>query len=103
MYAVIKTGGKQYRVTEGDTLKVEKLSANEGDTVEIDQVLMLASGEEVAIGTPLIEGARVSAQVVTQGRGKKINIVKFKRRKHYHRQAGHRQSFTEIKITGITS
>lgn len=103
MYAVIKTGGKQYRVTEGDTLKVEKLDVATGNTVEIDQVLMLGEGGNVKIGTPLVEGARVSAEVLSQGRGKKISIVKFKRRKHYRRQAGHRQHFTELKITGINS
>ncbi|MGY0218265.1 50S ribosomal protein L21 [Endozoicomonadaceae bacterium StTr2] len=100
MYAVIKTGGKQYRVSEGDTLKVEKLDVAAGETIEIDQVLMLG-GEEIKIGTPVVEGAKVAAEVVSHGRGKKVTIVKFRRRKHSRRQQGHRQWFTELKITGI--
>ena len=101
MYAVIKTGGKQYKVAEGDTIRVERLPAEEGATVDLTQVLMIANGDEVTIGKPCIDGARVSAQVKSQGRGPKVKIVKFKRRKHYMRQAGHRQAYTELAITGI--
>ena len=103
MYAVIKTGGKQYKVNEGDILRVEKLDAEEGATVELGDVLMLGSGDDIQVGSPMIEGAHVSAKVKMQGRGKKITIIKFKRRKHYRRQAGHRQSFTELEITGISA
>lgn len=101
MYAVIKTGGKQYRVTEGEILKVEKLSTPAGESVEIDDVLLIADGEELKVGTPVIKGAKVTADIVSHGRGPKIRIIKFKRRKHYRKQMGHRQWFTELKITGI--
>lgn len=101
MYAVIKSGGKQYRVREGDTIKVEKLPASEGDTITLDEVLMVADGDNVKVGTPRVEGASVSATVKSQGRGPKIRIIKMKRRKHYRRQAGHRQAYTELAITGI--
>lgn len=103
MYAVIKTGGKQYKVSEGATLRVEKLETDAGAAVDFDQVLMVADGEQVTLGSPYITGGKVSATVKSHGRGKKIEIVKFKRRKNYHRQAGHRQSFTEVKITGISA
>lgn len=103
MYAVIKTGGKQYRVSEGDTLKVETIKAEEGDSVELDQVLMVADGDNIKIGTPLIEGGKVTATVKSQGRGKKISIIKFRRRKHYDKQQGHRQNYTELQITGINA
>jgi len=103
MYAVIKTGGKQYRVSEGQTLRIEKLNAEQGANVEFDQVLMVADGENFKLGTPLLSGGKVTAEIVEQGRGKKVKIVKFRRRKHYRRQMGHRQSFTEVKITGITA
>jgi large subunit ribosomal protein L21 len=102
MYAVIKTGGKQYRVSQGDTLKVEKLDAGEGDSVEFDQVLMVGEGEEVKIGTPYVEGSRVSALVKAQGRGSKVEIIKFRRRKHHMKRMGHRQDYTEVEITGIS-
>ncbi len=101
MYAVIKTGGKQYRVSEGDTLEVEKLPAEEGATIEFDEVLMLADGDDVKVGTPTVEGAKVTASVVGHGRGKKIRIIKFRRRKHHLKRMGHRQWYTRIKITGI--
>ena len=101
MYAVIKTGGKQYRVTEGQTLKVEKLGAEEGASVEFDQVLMIADGDRVQVGAPYVEGARVTATVKSQGRGPKIVIVKFRRRKHYRKTQGHRQSYTELRVSGI--
>jgi large subunit ribosomal protein L21 len=102
MYAVIKTGGKQYRVAQGDTLKVEKLEAGEGDSVEFDQVLMVGEGEDVRIGTPYVEGSRVTATVKSHGRGDKVEIIKFRRRKHHMKRAGHRQDYTELEITGIS-
>ncbi|MFV1972456.1 MAG: 50S ribosomal protein L21 [Thiohalobacterales bacterium] len=102
MYAVIKTGGKQYRVSQGDTLKVEKLDAGEGDAVEFEQVLMVGEGEDVKIGTPYIEGSRVSARVKAQGRGPKVEIIKFQRRKYHMKRMGHRQDYTEVEITGIS-
>ncbi len=103
MYAVIETGGKQYRVTEGQTIKVEKLRADEGATVEIEKVLMVANGEDIKIGAPYVTGGKVSATVASHGRGKKIKIVKFRRRKHFRKQMGHRQDYTELKITGIAA
>jgi len=103
MYAVIKTGGKQYKVTEGQTLKVEKLPVDEGGSVELDEVLMIADGDDVKVGSPFIDGGKVSATVKSQGRGKKIEIIKFRRRKHYRKQQGHRQSFTEIQIDKISA
>ena len=102
MYAVIKTGGKQHRVAQGDTLKVEKLEAGEGDSVEFDQVLMVGEGEDVKIGTPYVEGSRVTATVKSHGRGDKVEIIKFRRRKHHMKRAGHRQDYTELEITGIS-
>jgi large subunit ribosomal protein L21 len=101
MYAVIQTGGKQYRVAEGDTLKVEKISADEGASVEIDQVLMVADGDDVKLGKPYLEGGKVTATVKSHGRGKKVKIIKFRRRKNYLKRQGHRQWFTELEITGI--
>ena len=102
MYAVIESGGKQHRVIEGETLKLEKIEAATGDTVEFDKVLMVG-GDAVKIGTPLVEGSKVTAEVVAHGRHKKIKIVKFNRRKHYRKETGHRLWFTEVKITGITA
>ena len=101
MYAVIKTGGKQYRVSEGDTLKVESIDAEEGATVELDEVLMIGDGDNVKIGTPLVDGGKVTATVKSHGRGKKIEIIKFRRRKHHDKKTGHRQNYTELQITGI--
>ena len=101
MYAVIKTGGKQYRVSQGDRLKVEKLPGNVGDTVTFGEVLMIG-GESVKLGAPLIGGASVQAKVIAQDRAKKIIVFKFRRRKNYRRKAGHRQPFTALEITGIT-
>jgi large subunit ribosomal protein L21 len=101
MYAVFKTGGKQYRATAGDRLKVEKLEADKGSTVELDQVLMVGEGESVAIGTPLVEGGKVLATVVEHGRADKVKIIKFKRRKHHMKRMGHRQYYTLLEITGI--
>ena len=102
MYAVIKTGGKQYRVSEGETLRIEMLDANEGDSVDFDQVLMVGEGEDVRIGAPLLEGGKVTATVKAHGRGKKVEIIKFRRRKHHMKRMGHRQNYTEVEITGIT-
>ena len=102
MYAVFKTGGKQYRAATGDVLKVEKIEAEKGATVELDEVLMIGEGEDVTVGTPFIEGGKVTATVVDHGRREKIKIVKFKRRKHHQKQMGHRQYFTQIEITGIS-
>ncbi len=101
MYAVIKTGGKQYRVAAGDKLRVEALDANEGDTISLDEVLMVGDGETISVGTPVISGASVAAKVLEHGRHKKIDVIKFRRRKHYRRQMGHRQNYTQIEITGI--
>ncbi len=101
MYAVFKTGGKQYRATTGDVLKVEKIEAEKGATIELDQVLMIGEGEDVKIGTPYLEGGKVTATVVDHGRRDKIKVVKFKRRKSYHKTMGHRQYFTQLEITGI--
>ena len=103
MYAIIKTGGKQYRVAEGQTLKIEKLPEESGSNVEFDQILMLADGENITIGKPLISGAKVTAEIVEQGRGKKVSMVRFKRRKHSMKWRGHRQHFTKIKITKIAA
>jgi large subunit ribosomal protein L21 len=103
MYAVIEAGGKQHRVTEGETLKLEKIEAATGDTVEFDRVLMVGGGEDVKIGTPVVEGGKVTAEVVSHGRHKKVKVVKFNRRKHYRKETGHRQWFTEVKITGISA
>ncbi|WP_113907134.1 50S ribosomal protein L21 [Aliidiomarina celeris] len=101
MYAVFQSGGKQHRVTEGQTVRLEKLEVATGDTVEFEQVLMLSDGENVTIGAPFVSGGKVTAEVVTHGRGEKVKIVKFRRRKHSRKQMGHRQWFTEVKITGI--
>ena len=101
MYAVFKTGGKQYRASTGDLLKVEKIEAEKGATIELDQVLMVGEGGEVKVGTPFLKGGKVTATVVDQGRRDKINVIKFKRRKNYRRKMGHRQYFTQIEITGI--
>lgn len=102
-YAVIKTGGKQYRVQPGDVLRVELLTAEEGASVSFDQVLLVGSGESVTVGAPIVDGATVSATIRKHGRADKIRIIKFRRRKHYKRQQGHRQHFTEIEITGINA
>ncbi len=101
MHAVFKTGGKQYRAAPGDTISVEKIEADKGSTIELDQVLMVTDGDDVKIGSPLLEGGRVKAEVVEHGRGDKIRIIKFRRRKHSMKRQGHRQYFTKLKITGI--
>ena len=102
MYAVIETGGKQYRVSQGQRLRVEKLEANEGATVDLDKVLMVANGEDIKLGKPYVSGGKVTATIKAHGRGEKVRIVKFHRRKHYKKTQGHRQSYTEIEITGIS-
>src|SRR5690554_1884417 len=101
MYAVVVTGGKQYRVEEGQTFKVEKLEVATGDQIELERVLLIGNGDDVKIGAPVVEGAKVMAEVVAHDRHKKIKIIKFKRRKHHMKQMGHRQWFTELKITSI--
>ncbi|MBU3694822.1 MAG: 50S ribosomal protein L21 [Rhodocyclaceae bacterium] len=102
MYAVIKTGGKQYRVEPGAKLRVETLEAEEGSTVSLDEVLMIADGDNVSVGSPLLAGASVKATVVAHGRGDKIRIFKMRRRKHYQKRMGHRQNYTEIQIESIS-
>ncbi len=103
MYAVIKTGRKQYKVAAGDKLKVEKLAGDVGSKVVIDKVLLIADGEKTTIGAPLVAGAKVNATVVSHGRADKVMIFKFRRRKHYRKTQGHRQSFTEIQIDAIAA
>ena len=100
-YAVIVTGGKQHKVTEGESLKGEKLDIATGETVTFDRVLLVGNGDDVKIGLPVVDGAKVTAEVVAQGRHDKVSIIKFRRRKHHMKRQGHRQWFTEIKITGI--
>ncbi len=101
MYAVIVTGGKQYKVTEGEIFSVEKLDAAAGDTLTLDQVLMVNDGSGVKIGSPLLEGAKVTVQVIEQGRGKKLTIFKYKRRKNERKKQGHRQAYTKLKVEKI--
>ncbi len=103
MYAVIKTGGKQYRVAAGEKIKVEQIPAEVGAEITIDQVLMVGEGELVKIGSPLLSGAKVTAKVVAQGRHPKVKIFKMRRRKHYQKHQGHRQNFTELEISGIAA
>lgn len=103
MYAVIVSGGKQHRVEEGETLKLEKLNVEVGSNIDFDRILLVANGDDVKIGEPVVDGAKVSAEIVSHGRGKKVRIIKFKRRKHHLKQAGHRQWYTEVKITGISA
>jgi large subunit ribosomal protein L21 len=103
MYAVIKTGGKQYRVVTGEKLKVEQLAADVGAEIVLNDVLVLADGDDVKMGTPLVSGVAVTARVVGHGRGEKVRIFKMRRRKHYRKTQGHRQNYTEIEIVGIAS
>jgi large subunit ribosomal protein L21 len=102
MYAVVKTGGKQYRVVGGEKVKVEQLVAEVGAEIVLDQVLAVGEGEAVKLGQPLVAGATVTAKVLSHGRGDKVHIFKMRRRKHYRKQMGHRQNYTEIEILGIT-
>ncbi|MBI2316786.1 MAG: 50S ribosomal protein L21 [Betaproteobacteria bacterium] len=101
MYAVFKSGGKQYRAAAGETVRVEKLPAGVGSEVVMDQVLLVVDGEQVRLGTPLVAGASVSAKVVAHGQADQVKIFKLRRRKHYEKHQGHRQKFTELEITGI--
>ncbi|RKS85781.1 LSU ribosomal protein L21P [Orbus hercynius] len=101
MYAVFQSGGKQHRVSEGQVVRLEKLEVETGSQIVFDKVLMVANGENIQVGAPFVEGATVKAEIVEHGRGDKIKIVKFRRRKHYRKQQGHRQWFTDVKITAI--
>ena len=101
MYAVIESGGKQHRVTEGEVLKLEKLEASTGEKVNFDKVLMLGEGADVEVGKPYVKSGKVTAEVISHGRGEKVKIIKFKRRKHHMKRMGHRQYFTQLEITGI--
>jgi large subunit ribosomal protein L21 len=103
MYAVIQSGGKQHRIKEGEVLKLEKIEAETGASIDFDKVLMVANGDDLKIGTPYVDSAKVTAEIVSHGRGKKVKILKFRRRKHHRKQMGHRQWFTEVKITGISA
>jgi large subunit ribosomal protein L21 len=103
MYAVIKTGGKQYKVEQGATIRVEKLEGEPGAQLEFSDVLLVADGESVKVGTPIVDGAKVSAEIVAQGKGEKLLVFKFRRRKAYRKKNGHRQLYTAVKITGINA
>jgi large subunit ribosomal protein L21 len=103
MYAVFRSGGKQYRASKGDVLKLEKLDANEGAKVSFDEVLLVGEGKDIQVGSPLLSGSSVSGKVLKQGKSKKVSVVKFRRRQNYLRQHTHRQFFTEVEITDITS
>jgi large subunit ribosomal protein L21 len=102
MYAVFRSGGKQYRAAKGDVLRLEKIEADEGATIKFDEVLLVGEGSDIKVGSPLLSGSTVSGKVVRQGKSKKVPVVKFKRRQNYLRQGSHRQFFTEVEITGIT-
>jgi len=102
MYAVFRSGGKQYRAAKGDVLRLEKIEADEGATIEFDEVLLVGEGSDIKVGSPLLSGGAVSAKVMRQGKSRKVSVVKFKRRQNYLRQGSHRQFFTEVEITGIT-
>lgn len=103
MYAVIKTGGKQYRVAQGETLKIESVAGDVGSAIVLDKVLMVGNGDKVNVGKPMISGASVKATIVSHGRHDKVKIFKMKRRKHYQKHQGHRQNYTEIRIDGISA
>ena len=103
MYAVIKTGGKQYRVSAGETLKIESVAGDVGSAIVLDKVLMIADGDKLNVGKPLVNGASVQATIVAHGRADKVKIFKMKRRKHYQKHQGHRQNYTEIRIDGISA
>jgi large subunit ribosomal protein L21 len=102
MYAIIKTGGKQYRVSSGEKLKVERLAADVGSELQIEDVLAVGQGDDLKLGTPRVSGAMVRAKILSHGRADKVHIFKMRRRKHYDKQQGHRQNYTEIELTGIT-
>jgi large subunit ribosomal protein L21 len=103
MYAVIKTGGKQYRVNQGETLKIETVAGEVGSAIVLDKVLMVGNGDKLSVGKPLLAGATVTATIVANGRHDKVKIFKMRRRKHYQKHQGHRQNYTEIRIDGITA
>ena len=103
MYAVIKTGGKQYRVAAGEKIKVEQIAADVGQEIVIDQVLAVGNGADIRVGTPLVSGATVTAKVVSHGRGEKVRIFKLRRRKHYQKRQGHRQNYTELQISAVVA
>ena len=103
MYAVIKTGGKQYRVIQGETLKIETVAGDVGSAIVLDKVLMVGDGDKLSVGKPLLEGATVNATIVSNGRHDKVKIFKMRRRKHYQKHQGHRQNYTEIRIDGISA
>ncbi len=103
MYAVIKTGGKQYRVVQGETLKIETVAGDVGSALVLDKVLMVGNGDKVTVGKPLLSGASVKATIVANGRHDKVTIFKMRRRKHYQKHQGHRQNYTEIRIDGISA
>ena len=103
MFAVVKTGGKQYRVSEGDRLRIETLEAEAGASVQLDSVLMVGEGDSVKVGTPTVSNASVTAKIIDHGRAKKVKILKFRRRKHHMKRMGHRQNYTEVEITGISA
>ena len=99
--AIFKTGGKQYRISTGDKLRIDRIAGDEGAGIEFDEVLLVGTGDGVKVGTPTVSGAKISAEIVRQGKGPKLIVYKFRRRKNYRRERGHRQHFTEVKITGI--
>ena len=103
MYAVISTGGKQYKLAKGDVCRIEKLDAEEGASVDLDKVLLIADGDNINIGAPYVDGGKVTATIKSHGRAKKVEIMKFKRRKHHQKRTGHRQYYTEIEVTGISA
>ncbi|HHJ36614.1 MAG TPA: 50S ribosomal protein L21 [Gammaproteobacteria bacterium] len=103
MYAVISTGGKQYKLAQGDVCRIEKLDAEEGATVDLDKVLLIADGDNINIGAPYVDGGKVTATIKSHGRAKKVEIMKFRRRKHHQKRTGHRQYYTEIEVTGISA
>ena len=103
MYAVFRTGGKQYRAAKGDVLRLEKIEADEGSTISFDDVLLIGEGADIKVGNPILSGSSVSGKVVRQGKSKKVSVVKFKRRQNYLRQGSHRQFFTEVEITAISA
>ena len=101
MYAVVVSGGKQYRVSQGDVVKLEKIELDQGASFDFDKVLMVGEGDQIVVGDPHVNGAKVSAEVIEHGRDKKVTTIKFKRRKKYLRTKGHRQHFTKVKVTGV--
>ncbi len=103
MFAVFESGGKQHRVSEGDVIRLERLSGEPGESIEFDRVLLVSQGDDVAVGMPYVEGGKVTGEVLEQGRGSKIRVIKFKRRKNYLRRIGHRQDYTAVRITGINA